>query len=462
MPYLIFAYTSLTDAGALHLATIVKAHKMPDQLLAYLPPVKAGALGLQQWAPPLVFENLELGWGNCRGVIYVPNDGLGNLGKRILEMAEILREHSTELESDDEDQTVSTPSKAGGTNRRVSDANSLTIPTEGPGPQANAATRDRQLKKRQESDFDRARNKVVCEVLRKFGIQSVELYSVALKMLVLARAMLLKSEPKALNEKPSEDKPFEEKPSEEKACEEKTTDEKASEEERSGKIECEEKENEGKSSVEMPPKQDEFDVITSDESFPANERAMVQAVAGERNADAGLVVSGCGPISYRDVLTNSTSPVRTAPPRYQLASPPPVQHVARPAPALLADQLATRIADRLANQIAAEPDDPSPGCADQDLRYINKSVRTTPAKSKENQKDERGLFGVNHQLWARIIGYAAECDGILSFAQQKRIVKYASDQKMLAREMDVAGKPQDQQIWRVLQDMGCLSYEGRN
>ncbi|MCJ1381308.1 hypothetical protein MMC17_004418 [Xylographa soralifera] len=67
--------------------------------------------------------------------------------------------------------------------------------------------------------------------------------------------------------------------------------------------------------------------------------------------------------------------------------------------------------------------------------------------------------GLDERLWGRIISLACGCTGILNTEQALAVVKWARDRASLQREMEVLGKAESTQVWRVLEGMGCLAYE---
>ncbi|KAL8888723.1 MAG: hypothetical protein Q9215_003907 [Flavoplaca cf. flavocitrina] len=68
--------------------------------------------------------------------------------------------------------------------------------------------------------------------------------------------------------------------------------------------------------------------------------------------------------------------------------------------------------------------------------------------------------GLPQKAWARIMGGYLAADRFMSRDQQRNVLRWAVDRKTLAKEMDSLGKPESAQIWKVLEGMGCLAYEG--
>ncbi|KAL8807606.1 MAG: hypothetical protein Q9182_000590 [Xanthomendoza sp. 2 TL-2023] len=68
--------------------------------------------------------------------------------------------------------------------------------------------------------------------------------------------------------------------------------------------------------------------------------------------------------------------------------------------------------------------------------------------------------GLPEHAWTRIIGQYLGADRYMSRNQQRNVLRWAVDRKTLGREMESLGKPESAQIWKVLEGMGCLAYEG--
>lgn len=64
------------------------------------------------------------------------------------------------------------------------------------------------------------------------------------------------------------------------------------------------------------------------------------------------------------------------------------------------------------------------------------------------------------EAWARIMGLHLGADRFMSTSQQCNVFRWAIDRRTLARELESLGKAESAQIWKVLDGMGCLAYEG--
>ena len=67
--------------------------------------------------------------------------------------------------------------------------------------------------------------------------------------------------------------------------------------------------------------------------------------------------------------------------------------------------------------------------------------------------------GFSEALWWRILGQAAGAQGLLSETQQRSVLAWAMDRNTLRRGREWLGEKEGNQIWHVLDGMGCLAYE---
>lgn len=181
----------MTEACALHLSYVVVSHNFPEQLVARVPPAKAG--------PPQhqleVYDNAS----GCRGLIYLPNDKLGSAGSRVLELAELAREGIlAEAYQEVTHEDLKSPTIPASALRRVSDVRPSPSFSATPGRRrsATSATGSEHGARNASSgtastELDRARSRIQGNVLRDFGAPSVDLWRASLKMLTLSRAILL-------------------------------------------------------------------------------------------------------------------------------------------------------------------------------------------------------------------------------------------------------------------------------
>ncbi|GAD92962.1 hypothetical protein NFIA_059010 [Paecilomyces variotii No. 5] len=192
VPYLILSDISMTNASAVHLSTMLSIHRAPEQLLSYLPGGKA-----------LVLPDTA---AQCKGIIWLPNKDLGSLGHKLLDMADMVRDMASDIDSDDEHvEDYGTPSKTNGHDEAlVTDSPSYD----------DGAKRQRQIRNKMSLEFSRLAKRVRIEVLQAEGVHSADIWSVTLKMMVICRALLLDDKDRRA------DAPTEEAPQPEKQPEE--------------------------------------------------------------------------------------------------------------------------------------------------------------------------------------------------------------------------------------------------
>ena len=88
VPFIALSNTSFTTGAAIHLASIVLIHKEPEKLLAFLPGSRIPTVPNHQ--------------GRCNGLFYLPNEGMGDLGHKLLDSAETLRQFTATMDPKEE------------------------------------------------------------------------------------------------------------------------------------------------------------------------------------------------------------------------------------------------------------------------------------------------------------------------------------------------------------------------
>jgi hypothetical protein len=75
--------------------------------------------------------------------------------------------------------------------------------------------------------------------------------------------------------------------------------------------------------------------------------------------------------------------------------------------------------------------------------------------------DEPVMIGpLPEMAWAKILLMVADEMGVLSEQQRRMIMKYARDRRSLDGEKESRGKAESVQVWRCLEGMGGLEYDG--
>ncbi|KAI9751370.1 MAG: hypothetical protein M1835_001225, partial [Candelina submexicana] len=192
VPYIILSNTSMTDICALHLSHILTCHHLPERLLARVPPAKAGP-------PAQQLEAYDMNSG-CQGIVYLPNNAISSAGERLLEIAEHARGSLSEGSTIDVfTEEIAIRTSAARLRRASSAVNGTSSPGRAAGRRHStlsitgielaASSMDGTAI---DAEFERARSKIQGNTLRDFGTQSVDLWRIAMKTLVLARAVLLR------------------------------------------------------------------------------------------------------------------------------------------------------------------------------------------------------------------------------------------------------------------------------
>ena len=190
VPYLILSDTAMTDVCALHLSYLIASHNVPKQLLNYVPPAKAGPPAQQL----LVYDEES----RCQGIIYLPNQDIGNAGLKVLEFSETLR---ISLLEESAQEGAATPSQSSFavsiTARRASEAQVSSVAGAAPDRRRSTTSittsqhRGRDTARNTGIELERARHRVQGDTLRDAGQQSNNLWRTSLKMLSLSRALCL-------------------------------------------------------------------------------------------------------------------------------------------------------------------------------------------------------------------------------------------------------------------------------
>ncbi|MCJ1246378.1 hypothetical protein MMC30_003585 [Trapelia coarctata] len=198
VPYLVFSGTAMTDACALYLSYIIACHDTPHRLLEHVPPAKAGLPAQQLEA----YDQIP----GCQGIIYRPNDGIGGAGTKVLELAEhdrrgSLMDITEEPGYEDGDASVSPASVT----RRGSEARLPESPQKAAQRRRNTIWTGSFDESNSPSDttnsseLNRARSRIQGDSLRDLGLRSNDLWCVSLKMLAVARIVLLEPKKKQVS-----------------------------------------------------------------------------------------------------------------------------------------------------------------------------------------------------------------------------------------------------------------------
>ncbi|PLN84709.1 leucine rich repeat protein [Aspergillus taichungensis] len=175
IPYLILSNIELSSASAIHFESILAMQQTPEHLLAFLPQGKAVTVP-------------EAENGNKGSVIWLPNDGLSDHARRLLEVSEaISRLNHTSSPSDTSDFDATSEGSEDG--------------------DADAEQKQRDKLK---VEHERLSKRVRLDALLKEGVNGSELWSRTLLMLSVSRALLLEDKDRVVENTPGETSPSEE------------------------------------------------------------------------------------------------------------------------------------------------------------------------------------------------------------------------------------------------------------
>ena len=356
IPYILFIDTSMTEAGALHLSYVLENHNLPKDLLPYVP-AKAGLAAHE----PEARDDSP----SCQGIEYLPNAKLSSAGMKVLEVAEFVRKGVDSEASQEDPSFLKSAYTTAIYPRRMSDAGSCLSSAQPRGRRHSTMTSSTGTHPTHAgttwsvtNELDRARSGIQGSILKDFGPNSVELWRASLKMLNIARQVLV--------EEPKE-----------------------------------------------------------------------QSDGGDGSLGKGPLDETKSKPTYAAKLMNG-APVTDEPvvPVIALSNVPATFTIARKRKG---SNVPTRQIPPLTSSL---PPSPSP--------MVSNTPEMVPAPSV-----------LPEPVWRRIISLAAGAVGVVSTRQQDSILQWAKNRDTLGKGKEALGKAESEQIWRVLEGMGCLSYDVR-
>ena len=483
MPYIILSNISLTTGAAIHLTSMILSHRDPEQLLPYLPPGRM---------PPLPDTD-----GRCNGLIWLPNNGLSDLGHKMLDSAETLRQFASEMHPE-EDQAH----REGKLPRDLEGVNLVDF------------MEQRRQYAKLNVEYTRIIKRARIEALRTEGVHAAELWVAALQMITTARTLLMDGSKRDAEGHPGSENDQENIPPSESVPDPVPT--------QNGEF----------LSTSVPANHTSISISPSTLGTPAQ----IQPVTPS-NFVPGNNSRRYDPLNYHALKHERllpSYPVHTlqtmpgASPSYDhafttgsvgapwsLDTMSGILYNERGRPVDLHNQEYIQTSNYEAYVYSASidpepmPKGPfQPGGATFDVNFPalgNPAVNNGPASgprpieppaneeipvihpqpqrsqqqrhqrqksraehanrtnekraSIQGQEKPRNLF---HRLPLRvncqIIACRAGAEGILSIAQQERLVKYATDWNSIAAEMRAQGAEEHQQIWKILDSVNCFTY----
>lgn len=379
VPYLILSNIALTNGGAIHLASMITVHRTPEQLLGYLPAGRTPTL-----------PDTE---DRCNGLIWFPNETLGQSEHKLLEMAEVVRQHASIPNSDDE------VSDDNGESSSAMESTDLPV-----------STALRQQKKKRDFEYSRISKRVRIDALKIEGVHSSKLWSTALRMMVVTRALLLEDKDRAVNVPPEEIEPEQEQSSEQ----------------------------------DMIPEQ-----LAQEESLNSEDVSMSEDCSEWDIPEA----TPRGPFFPGSQTFEENFPALQASPADFPINPATFQedHLPR--------------SQEVPTQGASVNEAPTNRIKDKTITSAPRNNSSRPGKAQRPRppvltvaKKRSWRYRLPFEFWRKIIADGVGANGILDREQQTLIMRYASDWEAVAYELTTRGALENQQIWKFLETVKCFTY----
>ena len=387
--------------------------------MQYLPPGKAVE-------PSVPREAVNKVASTCRGIVYLPNPDVTADGKKLLMMAEKKRDSQC-LDSDTAaDSEGSTPahSPSHSPNRMVTPTKRSSSVTKLPAifeEAADEATQQRVIRKKEDSRYDGQWRKIIVDAMRAEGPQPFQCWQAALRFIMLTRLLL-----QDIADKLPEGHP------EARLSEEDT------------KVIAE--------------------LGSLGVSVGASNRSIISPNgAGDEDPDDELRRTG-----IRTKEEPNEDEVVSISDRNQANRPRARErgHTSLPQGGALQDRYESERPPDPFVMPAPEINNQETSSSIQDASSSSRHLPRQPKRAgsmsfaQEPKVSKTLRFGFDDDIWRRILADASSADDVLSPTQQKACMQYGQDWRSLVRESEIVGKPVQQQIWRILETVGCLNYEG--
>lgn len=406
IPYLILTNVSMTSHSVIQLIPMLDIQRAPESLLNFLP-----VLGKATVLPESA--------ASCKSIIWRPNDKLAPHVLRMIEVAEALqhlRESKVETEFEAADQ--------GDDNNNFAEASDASSETS---QDIDSATQQK-LQSKLRTEFTRVCKRVRLEVIRADGMHSSTIWSTALRMMLVSRALLL--------------------------------------EDRDRPIDCEENDilermpiprpTEGRV-VSFPMDPDSDDSSSGEPTYYHVENAAPYQIRRAQPPTSAPLISFL-PVRRNNLSISEASAVNTTDQHSRSASSGPFH------PSAVSFDL------QFPNLPSTAPG-PPPALRIPfgDLSDTNQTTRRVPPPSQpaatatrrravRDPGKQEWRYDMPFKVWRRIIAEAVGADGILDLEQQTRIMHYASDWDVVAYGVQIKGTEVHQQLWKFLESVGCFTY----
>ena len=433
--------------------------------------------------------------GRCNGLIYLPNDRIGDLGQKLLDSAETLRRFTAAM--DPEEDQLHRESK---------------LPLNLQGVNLMDLMEQRRQHTKLNVDYNRIAKRARLETLRTEGVHSSDIWSSALKMITYSRTLLMDGAQRGAGEPESEDD--QEAPA---------VDKQAAGAESATQVE------------ESPSDAGPSDAATytCEQSYaPAAPATGSENYTAEYYAKQQRHLLPSYPINWSAYQTPTSMAVQHVKPNSLHSSPETLRDLSQypqqlysslfnepptgpfqPGaaafdenfPALGSSNGTGPVAQPPPEQLnERQPKDNTPATPPQHPRKWKKQCQRksghghghsrsqssvqrngscegtsgpsctngtgTSQQNGHQQSQNQNLTQVkrdNNRSWfsyfsfranRAVVAFAADADGVLTPAQQDRIVRYATDWRSIEAEMRAQGAEEYQQIWKLIETAGCFTY----
>ena len=475
----------MTTGAAVHLASMILANRGPEHLLAYLPGGKTPSL-----------PDTE---DRCNGLLWLPNDHLSDLGHKMLDSAETLREFTSEM-NPEEDQLH----REGKLPRDLEGVNLVDL------------MEQRRQHTKLNTEFTRIAKRARLEALRTEGVHAAQMWSAALRMIVVARTVLLDSAKRDAADEHTESENEHEVQGQGPATAVESARAPVSDQGQNGEV-----------TAFSPPKH----VSNGSVSISTQSEGPVQSQPAAASSNSACLSHGKRyvPFNYHSEqdlsLPSYPIPGSMQTSLTDLPDDPPVDSSVVNGPSFLdttsgvrceVNGYSTAAHTGLENgSTLAQSTLFQPGAAEFEANFpaldtsnnkgplvvaqqtIEKKPAATPPQRKSQHQAQSGQgqgqsgnaqrkanarhaapeseqkqkqseekkhedrdwrYEFPMQVWRKIIAHSVDADGVLSRAQQERIIQYATDWKSIAAELRSQGAEKHQQIWKLLDTVNSFTY----
>lgn len=449
VPYIIVTDISMTTGAAVHLASMVLVHKYSETLLDYLPGGKV---------PVLLGTH-----GQCSGLIYLPNDAMGDLGQKLLQSAETLRRFAAAMDPD-EDQIYREDKL-----REFEGTNHMDL------------MEQRRQHAKLTTEYSRISKRVRLDTLRKEGVEASDIWNAAFKMITYSRTLLMNATlgfGEQIEWKEDEGKG--ETPADAQVSDQSSPDQVANETEAADANPSNDAANVSEQDTQPHPLAALHSHPTV--SYTANGSVYHSSldIEGEEIEPSGYSQERLMTMSefvyhnlvHKDKLYHIpiVGPFQPGAAQFEENFPAlrPKQPATQQSPEELAEEEHSKDDDEMTAVTSKTPKgkkkprqrkstsaNPSSAC---DSTHKSSCPCSKVQSSEQNGSILSCMCSSSFDANRSMVAFAADADGILTTAQQDGILRYATDWQSIEAERKAQGAEEYQQIWKLIDNVGCFTY----